>query len=150
MYLFKGTSISFRFTAVLLVVLAVGQGFGAVLFLSSIRHGFMTALHDRMTREIKQAAAILPEPVATINTSLIDLFMTATLKDLDVQSIQVLDALQVVTQRGQETISEVNSLVPVVSSLHEDIEALQLERGVFSTSTGREPAGEEPTATSSA
>lgn len=87
----KGKSISQRLIITLLLVLAVGQGVGAWLFLNSIHGGLMDALHARMKRQIKQAAALLPESVATYNTSLTQLFVTDTLNDLDIQSIRIED-----------------------------------------------------------
>jgi methyl-accepting chemotaxis protein len=88
----RGKSISQRLIVTLLLVLVIGQGIGAYLFLKATNSGLMNALHGRMKREIKQASALLAEPVATFNTSLIELFVTDTLNDLDIQSIRIEDA----------------------------------------------------------
>lgn len=86
-----GKSISVRFIAIILLVLTVGQGIGVYLFLTSIRGGFMEALHARMKREVKQYASVLAEPVVNYNTAFIDSFITESLKDQDIQAIRVLD-----------------------------------------------------------
>jgi methyl-accepting chemotaxis protein len=85
-----GKSISVKFIAILLVLLAVGQGVGAYLFLSSIRSGFMDALHERMKRQIKQTAAVMAEPVETSSMLSIETYIDEAMKDKDVQALQVI------------------------------------------------------------
>jgi transcriptional regulator with GAF, ATPase, and Fis domain len=83
-------SISVKFIAILLVLLAAGQLVGGYLFLSSIRSGFMDSLHERMKRQIKQTAAVMAEPVETSSMLSIETYVDETMKDQDVQSMQVL------------------------------------------------------------
>src|SRR6185369_9264364 len=83
-------SIGVKFIAILLLLLAVGQGVGAYLFLSSIRSGFVDALHERMKRQIKQTAAVMAEPVITYTMLSIDTYLEEAMKDQDVQSMQIL------------------------------------------------------------
>ena len=106
MKLTLGKSISTRLIAILLLVLVLGQAIGAYLFLTSIRAGFMDALHARMNRQTKQAAGVLGEAAVTYNTSLIDAYITETMKDQDIQAIRVLDPAgavikELAVQRGK-------------------------------------------------
>ncbi|QXE88637.1 HAMP domain-containing protein [Geomonas nitrogeniifigens] len=84
-------SISVKVVAILLLVLTVGQGVGAYLFISSARNDFMGALHARMKRGAKQNASILAEPLVNYNTPLVTSFITESLKDGDISSIKVID-----------------------------------------------------------
>ncbi|WP_129126217.1 methyl-accepting chemotaxis protein [Geomonas oryzae] len=84
-------SISIKVVTILLLVLAVGQGVGAYLFISSTRNDFMEALHARMRRGVKQNAGILAEPVVNYNTPLVAAFITESLKDADISAMKVVD-----------------------------------------------------------
>lgn len=84
-------SISMKVVAILLLVLAVGQGVGAYLFLSSTRNDFVAALHARMKRGVKQNAGILAEPVVNYNTPLVASLIMESLKDEDIYAIRVVD-----------------------------------------------------------
>ncbi len=96
-------SISFRFIAVLLLVLALGQSLGAFLYLRESRNTLTTSLHDRMQRSLRQAAGVLAEPLLNYNFDLIEAYLTESLQDLDLQTMRVLDAQQrVVRERTVE------------------------------------------------
>jgi methyl-accepting chemotaxis protein len=91
MVISMGKSMSVRFIAILLVLIGVGQGIGAVLFLGSIRSGFMDSLHDRMRLQIKQTAAVMSEPVFTSSMLPIETYIDEAMKDKDVQSLKVIN-----------------------------------------------------------
>ena len=79
-----GKSMSVRFIAILLLLIGVGQGVGSLLFLNSIRSGFMESLHDRMKRQIKQTASLMVDPVVTSTPDPIESYIKEALKDRDI------------------------------------------------------------------
>jgi methyl-accepting chemotaxis protein len=124
-----GKSMSTRFIAILLVLIAVGQGIGAVLFLSSIRSGFMDSLHDRMRRQIKQTAAVMSEPVFTSSMLPIETYIDEAMKDKDVQSLKVINKDGVVLRQKSVPVKSDNLYIlkQQIKFLDENIGEVQLE-----------------------
>lgn len=87
----RSDSITTRFISVLLLILVIGQGIGAFLFLQYNRSSLVTALHERMQRTVRESSGIAGEPILNYNFPLIDAYQQELLKDRDVVSVAFLD-----------------------------------------------------------
>jgi len=86
-----GSSISVRFVAILLLILALGQGLGTFLYLRDTRASLISSLHARMQRTVTQAARVSAEPILNYNFALLDAYLTELLEDKDIRSVRLLD-----------------------------------------------------------
>jgi methyl-accepting chemotaxis protein len=84
-------SLTAKFILVLLLVLAVGQGIGAFIFITYTRSDLLAALHERMQRLTSQTAAVVAEPILNYNFSVIDSYLQEALQDPDILSLRIVD-----------------------------------------------------------
>lgn len=85
-------SITAKFIAVLLLVLAIGQGLGAVLFITYTRTNLMASLEARMERLAKQSAGVIAEPILNYNLPVLDAYLKEALADPDIVAMTIFDA----------------------------------------------------------
>jgi methyl-accepting chemotaxis protein len=84
-------SLAAKFILVLLLVLAVGQGIGAYIFITYTRSDLLTALHERMQRLTSQTAAVVAEPILNYNFSVIESYLQEALQDPDIVALRIVD-----------------------------------------------------------
>lgn len=84
-------SLTLRFIATVLLVLAAGQGLGTYLFLAHSRNDLTSALHERMQRLARQSAGVLAEPILNYNLPVLDAYLTEALVDPDIVAMAILD-----------------------------------------------------------
>jgi methyl-accepting chemotaxis protein len=84
-------SITAKFIAVLLLVLVVGQGIGALLFITHTRSSLMASLHARMERLAKQSAGVIAEPILNYNLPVLDSYLKEALADPDIVAMTIFD-----------------------------------------------------------
>ena len=85
-------SITAKFIAVLLLVLVIGQGLGAVLFITYTRTNLMASLQARMERLAKQSAGVIAEPILNYNLPVLDAYLKEALADPDIVAMTIFDA----------------------------------------------------------
>lgn len=85
-------SITAKFIAVLLLVLVIGQGLGAVLFITYTRTNLMASLQARMERLAKQSAGVIAEPILNYNLPVLDAYLNEALADPDIVAMTIFDA----------------------------------------------------------
>ncbi len=96
-------SLSFRFAAVLFLVLAVGQGVGAVAYLLATRAAGLTALHERMARTLLQVAGVSTQPLWDLDYEFLEPYLDEVMKDPDIQAVCVRDGTgAVVSSRSRD------------------------------------------------
>ncbi|MHB8764992.1 MAG: methyl-accepting chemotaxis protein, partial [Deferrisomatales bacterium] len=85
-------SLSFRFAGVLFLVLAAGQGVGAVSYLWYTRSSGLAALHERMARTLLQVAGVSTQPVWNLDYGFLEPYLDEVMKDRDIHAVRVMDA----------------------------------------------------------
>ena len=70
-YMKNSSSLSTRFTTILVLLLVVGQAIGTVLYLRASSDDLTDSLHKRMQRNIRQAAGVSAEPILNFNYDLL-------------------------------------------------------------------------------
>ena len=86
----NSSSLSTRFTTILVLLLVVGQAIGTVLYLRASSDDLTGSLHKRMQRNIRQAAGVSAEPILNFNYDLLSSYLEESLKDEDIESMKFL------------------------------------------------------------
>ncbi|HEU0265108.1 MAG TPA: methyl-accepting chemotaxis protein [Geobacterales bacterium] len=81
----------FRFLAVILLVLLIGQVAGTFYYLRNERNNLVAGLHTRMQSTLRQVASVSAEPIINYNFSLLDLYLAELMQDQDIRAVTIVD-----------------------------------------------------------
>ncbi|HEU0265107.1 MAG TPA: methyl-accepting chemotaxis protein, partial [Geobacterales bacterium] len=120
-------SISAKFVFTLLLVLAVGQLVGAVLYLNMTHKQLTGLLEKRMQRTVTQVAQVTAEPIINYNYDIIKSYLTNVMADEDLAQVTLTDMNgKVLAEKRQDEVPS---------------DAIQLQQPILLANGKDEPLG---------